>query len=62
MPALLKWGLVLIVPDAILHVLLTIILVRFWTSFLSTFLAPLERRFAGISVFSVFGAAARTCF
>jgi hypothetical protein len=26
------------------------------------FLAPLERRFAGISVFSVFGAAARTCF
>jgi hypothetical protein len=37
MPALLKWGLVLIVPDAILDVLLPIILGSFLDSFLSTF-------------------------
>ena len=34
----------------------------FWVDFRLRFEAPLERRFAGISVFSVFGAAARTPF
>jgi hypothetical protein len=59
MPALLKWGLVLIVLDAILDGHLPIIL----GSFLSTFFGPAEeRRFACISVFSGFGVLARTPF
>jgi hypothetical protein len=40
MPALLKWGLVLIVPDAILDVYLTINLVVFLSSILDSFFWP----------------------
>jgi len=39
MPALLKWGLVLIVPDAILDVYLTVNFGVVWTSILDSFLS-----------------------
>jgi hypothetical protein len=59
MPALLKCDVGTFAPDAILDVYLTVHLAvdfgpRFWSSSV--------RVFAGISVFSVFGAAARAPF